>query len=218
MCNLYSITTNVEAVRNLFAVDRIDSSAGNFPARPSIFPAYDAPVIRQIDGERELTMMHWGFILPQRGKAPKVVNNTRDDKARTSRFWQSSFEERRCLIPATSFAEYHPGHRDEVGHKMVVWFAMKGDETRPPFAFAGIWRTWKGNYRGEFQEMNVFSMMTTTPNDVVKPIHPSRMPVMLDAADYASWLTGSPDEAGTLLKPISADRMQVATVGGKSDG
>ena len=83
MCNLYSITTNVEAIRRLFAVDRMGSSVGNLPAQPAIFPAYDAPVIRQVDGERELSMMHWGFILPQRDKAPKVVNNTRDDKATT---------------------------------------------------------------------------------------------------------------------------------------
>jgi len=217
MCNLYSHTTNVEAVRRLFAVDRVDSSAGNLPAQPAIFPAYDAPVIRQVDCERELSMMHWGFILPQRDKAPKVVNNTRDDKARTSRFWQSSFEERRCLIPANSFAEYHPKNRDENGHKTVVWFAMVGNEPRPPFAFAGIWRTWKGNYKGELRDLSVYSMMTTTPNEVVKPIHPSRMPVILDAADYDTWLTGSPDEAAGLLRPFAVERMHIATEGGKSD-
>ncbi len=217
MCNLYSITTNVEAIRSLFNVSRVDASAGNLPSLPAIFPAYDAPVIRLIDRERELSMMHWGFILPQRDKAPKVVNNTRDDKATTSRFWKSSFEERRCLIPASSFAEYHPKNRDKNGHKTVVWFAMKGDEPRPPFAFAGIWRAWKGNYKGELREMNVYSMMTTTPNEVVKPIHPSRMPVILNAGDYETWLAGSPDEATKLFKPLPAERMHFAMEGGKED-
>ena len=217
MCNLYSITTNVEAIRRLFAIDRMGSGAGNLPAQPAIFPAYDAPVIRQVDGERELSMMHWGFILPQRDKAPKVVNNTRDDKATTSRFWKSSFEERRCLIPASSFAEYHPKNRDEKGHKTVVWFAINGSEPRPPFALAGIWRTWKGDYKGEFQEMNVYSMLTTVPNEVVEPIHPSRMPVILDNGDYDTWLTGSPDNAAKLLKPFPADQMHIAMEGGKSD-
>ncbi|MEO1161016.1 MAG: hypothetical protein AAFW74_11265, partial [Pseudomonadota bacterium] len=56
-------TTNVEAIRNLFNVTAVDASAGNFPSQPVIFPAYDAPVVRQVDGERELSMMHWGFIL-----------------------------------------------------------------------------------------------------------------------------------------------------------
>ncbi|MEO1775649.1 MAG: SOS response-associated peptidase family protein [Pseudomonadota bacterium] len=36
---------------------------------------------------------------------PKAVNNARDDKVRTSPFWRSSFEERHCLIPATSYCE-----------------------------------------------------------------------------------------------------------------
>lgn len=201
----------------MFNIGRIDASAGNLPSLPAIFPGYSAPVIRQVNGERELSMMHWGFILPQRDKAPKVVNNTRDDKARSSRFWRSSFEERRCLIPASSFAEYHPKNRDKNGHKTVVWFAMKGNEPRSPFAFAGIWRTWKGNYKGELLEMNAYSMMTTTSNEVVKPIHPSRMPVILDPADCDTWLTGTPDEAEALLKPFAADQMHIAMEGGKTD-
>ncbi len=94
---------------------------------------------------------------------------------------------------------------------------MKGDEPRPPFAFGGIWRIWKGNNKGELQEMKVYSMMTTTPNEVVKPIHSSRMPVILDPIDYDAWLTGSPDEVDKLLKPFPANRMLIAMEGGKSD-
>ncbi len=217
MCNLYSSKRSVEEVRAWFRVSSVHPSAGNLPAQPSIFPAYDAPVVRLTnEGERELTMMHWGFVLPQQGKASKVVNNTRDDKARSSRFWQSSFQERRCLIPATGFAEYHPKNRDQNGHKTVVWFAMKGDEPRPQFAFAGIWRNWKGNYKRELREMNVYSMMTTKPNEVVKPIHPVRMPVILDSADYEQWLCGTSDEAYQLLRPFPAEKMHIAYEGDKS--
>jgi len=69
-------------------------------------------------------MMAWGFVLSQLGRSPKWVNNTRDDKVMSSGFWKSSFVERRRLIPATGFAEYHPTGRDEKGHKAVVWFSM----------------------------------------------------------------------------------------------
>ena len=93
-------------------------SAGNLAPQSEIYPGYEAPVIRLADdGERELVMMAWGFVLPQQGRSPKWVNNTRDDKVMSSGFWKSSFIERRCLIPATSFAEYHPTVRDEKGHK-----------------------------------------------------------------------------------------------------
>ena len=217
MCNLYSKTTNVEAMRRLFKVGKVDSSAANLPSQPSIFPAYDGPVIRLHEGERELSMMHWGFILPQNDKSPKVVKNARDDKVRTSNFWKSSFEQRRCLIPATSFAEYHPTHKDEKGHKTVVWFSLKGDEPRPPFTFAGIWRSWRGNYKDELREMNLYSMLTTTPNELVKPIHPTRMPVILNPDDYEQWLSGSPDEAVKLLQPFPPDLMRIALEGGKTD-
>jgi putative SOS response-associated peptidase YedK len=217
MCNLYSHTRNVEALRRLFRPDRLSSSAGNFAGQPAIFPGYDGAVVRLQDGQRELTMMHWGFLLPQRGKAPKIVNNTRDDKVNSSSFWKSSFVERRCLIPASSFAEYHPTERDGNGHKRVVWFALAGDEPRPPFAFAGIWRSWKGEYRGEFRELDVYSMLTTTPNELVKPIHPTRMPVILHAENHETWLTASPEAALRLCKPFPAGQMRITSATGKAD-
>ncbi|NNE25135.1 MAG: SOS response-associated peptidase [Rhizobiales bacterium] len=218
MCNLYSTKQSVDEVRSWFKVTRVNPSAGNLPAQPSIFPAHDAPVVRLADdGERELTVMKWGFVLPQQGKAPKHVNNCRDDKATTSNFWKASFRERRCLVPASSFAEYHPTERDEKGRKAIAWFALKGDEPRPPFAFAGLWRSFRGNYKGELTEFDTHTIMTTSPNEVVKPIHSTRMPVILDPSDYETWLAGSPDDAIKLTKPFSADRMQVAVIGGNQD-
>jgi putative SOS response-associated peptidase YedK len=71
MCNLYSNTTALEAMRRLFKLDQVDSSAGNFAGQPSIFPAYDGAVVRHVDGKRELTMMHWGSILPPEGQGTK---------------------------------------------------------------------------------------------------------------------------------------------------
>ena len=164
-----------------------------------------------------LTMMKWGFVLPQQGKAPKHVNNCRDDKATTSNFWKASFRERRCLVPASSFAEYHPTERNEKGHKAVAWFALKGDEPRPPFAFAGLWRSFRGNYKGELTEFDTHTIMTTKPNEVVKPIHPTRMPVILDPIDYEAWLSGSANDAINLAKPFPADQMHVAVIGGNQD-
>ena len=44
MCNLYRLTSNVEAMRRLFAVD--PSSSPNLPLFDEIYPDRDAPVIR----------------------------------------------------------------------------------------------------------------------------------------------------------------------------
>jgi hypothetical protein len=53
MCNLYLITTNQAAIRNLFKVTR--DSAGSLPPMPGVFPDYPAPVVRNAGAERELT-------------------------------------------------------------------------------------------------------------------------------------------------------------------
>src|SRR6266571_4262604 len=67
------------------------------------------------------------------GYAPKRVTNTRDDKVQT-KFWKDSFVTRRCLVPATAFCE-----PDEGKPARWHWFALKADESRPLFAFAGIY-------------------------------------------------------------------------------
>lgn len=41
MCNLYSMTKNVDAIRRLFG--ELNSSVGNLPSMPGIFPDYPAP-------------------------------------------------------------------------------------------------------------------------------------------------------------------------------
>jgi putative SOS response-associated peptidase YedK len=48
MCNLYSMTKNQAAIRNLFKVDR--DSTGNLSSMLGIFPDYPAPIVRNADG------------------------------------------------------------------------------------------------------------------------------------------------------------------------
>ena len=100
VCNLYSLTRNREAIIRLFKVSH--NRAAAFDPSPAIFPGRSAPIVRQApDGERELVLLSWGFVLVQSGRAPRRVTNVRDDKIRTSTFWRPSFEERRCLVPAS---------------------------------------------------------------------------------------------------------------------
>ncbi|SFF05529.1 SOS response associated peptidase (SRAP) [Sulfitobacter brevis] len=56
-------------------------------------------------------------------------------------------------------------------------------------------------------------MVTTTPNETVKPIHPDRMPVIVDQSDWEAWLMGSPDDAAKLLRPFPANRMMIIDSG-----
>lgn len=210
MCNLYSNTRSREAVRAWFGVS--DNRAYGFEPMPAIFPRSVAPIVRIAeDGEREMVPASWGFPLLRKGYAPKPVTNVRDDKVLTSSFWRPSFEARRCLVPASSYCE--PDSNSPAGWH---WFALKGDDDRPLFAFPGIWRRYKGPMKkdGPDVEVDVYAFMTTSPNTLTATIMHDRMPVLLsDESEFQTWLTGSSEEAYRLVRTYPPEAMHVVQSG-----
>jgi len=210
MCNLYSMTRSRDEVRRWLSVD--DNRAAHFEPQTAIFPGYQAPVVRlSEDGARELVVMSWGFVLLQTGKAPKRVTNVRDDKILKSGFWTGSFEERRCLVPASSYCE-PKGEKPAVWH----WFAINGDEQRPLFAFPGIWRKYVGPIKkdGPNVSLEVYAFLTTEPNELTASINHERMPVLLSSEDeFEIWLRGSSKEAFALARSFDAKRMRIVQSG-----
>ena len=75
MCNLYSITTNQEAIRALFRV--VNRYVGNLPPMRGVFPDYPAPVVRNSGSERELAVMRWGMPPPPPRAGGFPVTNIR---------------------------------------------------------------------------------------------------------------------------------------------
>jgi putative SOS response-associated peptidase YedK len=210
MCNLYSITTTQQAMRQLFKVKPAWDHTGNLPPLPGVFPDYPAPVVRNApDGEREMLMMRWGILGPiQFGGKP--VTNVRNLDSSHWRPWLGN----RCLVPATAFSEY-----SDSLPKVCHWFAR--DEARTPFAFAGIWRTWSG-VRGTKAnpvegEHLLFSFLTTEPNDIVRPIHAKAMPVILTERDWDVWLSSDTHAALALQQPAANDLMRIVAKGEKRD-
>ena len=128
MCNLYSITTNQEAIRALFRV--VNRYVGNLAPMPGVFPDYPAPAVRNAGTEREMVMMRWGMPPPPRTGGPPVTN-IRNTSSPHWRGWLKP--ENRCLVPFNSFAEYAPEPNPETKKKDVVWFALNDD--RPLTAF-----------------------------------------------------------------------------------
>jgi putative SOS response-associated peptidase YedK len=133
MCNLFSMVSNQKVVRGLFKVER--DRTGNLPPLPAIFPDYPSPVVRvDPDGVRALEMMRWGMPSPVKF-GEKACTNIRNVQSPHWRAWLK--KEYRCLVPATSFSEY-----TDSTPKIIHWFAL--EESRSLFAFAGIWRPWRG--------------------------------------------------------------------------
>lgn len=75
-----------------------------------------------------------------------------------------------------------------------------------PFAFAGLWDRW---HPKDGQPRETCTILTTTPNEVLRPLH-DRMPVILPPDAYSLWLDptiGEVERLQTLLTPYSADAM-----------
>ena len=218
MCNLYSMTRSQDAIRALFGV-KVDQT-GNLPSLPAVFPDQLAPVIRIGAGGRSLERMRWGFPPPPNSNE-KVTTNVRHLESSWWRPWLKP--EYRCIVPATSFCEYH-----DVGKK-PHWFALNAD--RPLFGFAGIWRPWTG-VRGtkaerkalleetgsEGREHLVFAFLTTSPNELIRPVHAKAMPVILTGNGIDIWLEADISIARDLQHPAPVDQLMQVATGLRQDG
>ena len=183
MCNLYRMTKNTDEVAAWF--DAVNEAGGaNFGAE--VFPGYPGAVV----AGGALKQMTWGFPLVMKGKngqplKPKPVNNTRTDKL-DSFFWRYSFEERRCLIPLTAWAEAE----GPKGARTRSWMARPDAEL---FACAGIWR--------DSEEWGpCYSMVMTEAAGLAAEVH-DRMPVLLAKGDWGQWAGGSAEDALALCRP-----------------
>jgi putative SOS response-associated peptidase YedK len=237
MCNLYSVTTNQEAIRRLFG--NLFDRTGNLPPMPGVYPDYRAPVIRNgADGEREMALARWGMPSPHNiqfeatkkraakleGKGKTVdfkellrmepdsgVTNIRNT---SSKHWKQWLDlKHRCVVPLNSFSEFSRAHGGN------IWFAL--DEKRPLAFFAGIWvPQWTSVRKVKEGETtnDLFGFLTTEPNAEVAPIHPKAMPVILTEMDEVeAWLTKPADEALALQRPLPEGSLKVVNTGVPED-
>ncbi|NTG07173.1 SOS response-associated peptidase [Rhizobium rhizogenes] len=231
MCNLYNISTNQEAIRQITRA--MVDSIGNLEPELDIYPDRFGPIVRNTPAGRELAKVRWG--LPSSKEALFQAAKKRADKLRAkgkdvefdellrmepdggttnvrnlaSKHWKRWFgEENRCVVPFTRFAE--PDYRDTGGGRVPnAWFAGAADE--PLLLFAGIWvPQWTSVRKIKEGEITIdlYGFLTTDANDFMKPIHKKAMPVILRNQDEVeTWLTSPWEEACKLAKPLPNDAL-----------
>lgn len=174
-------------------------------ARYNIAPTQPLLAVRQDGaGFRRAAVLRWGLV-PSWATDPAVGNrliNARAESVSRKPAFRDSFQQRRCLVPATGFYEW----KRVGGVKEPYLVRMRDDRA---FAFAGVWDRWQG----EEGRIESCAILTTWPNALVAAIH-NRMPVVLPRSAYDLWLDPDvrEDVLHPLLRPFPADEMEAFPV------
>jgi putative SOS response-associated peptidase YedK len=145
-------------------------------SRDNIAPTQEVLIVRRASPQasREARLHRWGLV-PSWAKDPAIGNrliNARAETVATKPAFRRAFKERRCLVLADGFYEWHK----EGANKQPYHIRLRDGR---PFAFTGLGEHWEG----EETAIDSCTLLTTTPNEVMRPLH-DRMPVILQAAEY----------------------------------
>lgn len=184
------------------------ASADWLAPRYNIAPSQPIPVVREdAMGARQLKLLHWGLV-PSWSKGPDPhysMINARAETLAEKPAYRAAFRYRRCLIPASGFYEWRP-----TGRGLKQPYAIRRSD-HAPFFMAGLWEHWMG---ADGDELESCSIVVTRANAKVATVH-ERMPVILDASNYAIWLDRNhqhTDDLDALLRPCDPDLLEVYAV------
>jgi len=174
-----------------------------YKPRYNIQPSQYVPVIRRGKLGNDAKLMKWGLV-PSWVRDISMWDGLPNAQAETlleKRSFKQLVDSRRCLIPADGFYEWRNDWRD----KTPIWYHLKG---KKPFAFAGLWDSWRNIELGDTLE--TFTIITTTANALIRQIR-NRMPVIFDREGGNQWLdsrVGISRSLSIVLVPFSSELME----------
>jgi putative SOS response-associated peptidase YedK len=204
MCGRFTQQRPSAELAALFAADDLAESPGE---RFNLAPQQlGLVVVEREDLRRAIVPYRWGLI-PAWAKDARIGNrliNARAETVATTPAFRSAFQKRRCIVPADGFYEWER-MTPEIRQPNLI---RRADGE--PMAFAGLWSIWRDPTQPDAEPVRTFSIVTTTANATLEPIH-DRMPVILPASTWDTWLAPSPAEPGellALLQPAPADLLE----------
>jgi putative SOS response-associated peptidase YedK len=203
MCGRFSLTLSAEQIAARFGA----SVPEGYRPRYNIAPTQEIIALVADAQGRHLETLRWGLI-PHWAKDPKIGNkliNARAETLFTKPSFRDAVRSRRCLIVADGFYEWR---QTPQGKRVPVYVRLKSKE---PFGFAGLWDVW-GSPEG--QTLKTCTIVTTEPNDLIRPIH-DRMPVIVPRELEELWLDPSsraPGELARVLRPYRAEELELFEV------
>ena len=187
MCGRFSQQRPASELAEIFAAEPL----ADLEPRYNVAPTDEALVVVQRDDRRAVTAYRWGLI-PHWAESARVGSrmfNARAETLTASPAFRDGLRRKRCLVPVDVFYEWK--REGDLRQPYTI-----GRADGRPLVLAGLWSGWRDPATDTVRR--TFTIVTTRPNATIAELH-DRMPVMLDEADWATWLDPAPTDAGQLL-------------------
>ena len=171
MCGRFELNTKFDELPKVLKEDCPIGLNIKYETRNLIKPTDPVLVIKN-EGKMKTTFMSWGFVPPWAKdpfdkKRPRPFN-ARLETVEEKKLFSESWKHKRCLIPASGFLEKSYRIRKE---------------NFDTFWLGGIWSKWTSP---DGNEIESFCIITTEPNDLIKPLN-HRMPVVVPNGYEKQW-------------------------------
>ncbi len=194
MCGRFALLIPGEELAEAFD---LPSAPVELAPRYNIAPTQPVAAVRANPGtgRKELTHFHWGLIpfwAKDLSMASRMIN-ARSETAAEKPAFRAAYKYRRCIVPASGFYEW----QKQNGGKQPLFIHHPQNK---PLGMAGLWEHWQSP---DGSEVESCTLLTTRPSEFMARIH-NRMPVILEPADYDTWLYTEPehlDQLQHLLRP-----------------
>jgi putative SOS response-associated peptidase YedK len=182
MCGRFALYTSLTVIRNHF---NIKSVSGEFKASYNVAPTHEVAVII----EKRLGKLNWGLVpswAEDLSGAARLINARAETLSRKPSF-KNLLKSKRCCVIADGFYEW----KKEGTVKQPYYITLPSGD---PFAFAGLYDTWKGPDGSPYHSCTI---ITIDACQAVATIH-NRMPVILQPLMLNVWLDAGIDDTSRL--------------------
>ncbi len=208
MCGRFVQTSSPKLLVERFDIDEVVVE-GELAPSYNVAPRAEVLTVIARGGIRRLGRMRWGLV-PSWATDATVGDrmiNARAESVMEKPAFRNALVRRRCLVPADGFYEWQA-----TGGRAKQPMFIRG-RAPAPLAFAGLWEVWRDPDDPEPAPLRTCTILTTTANQCVAPIH-DRMPVVLARAGWERWLSDDDDAAAAaaLLVPAPDDLLEAYPV------
>lgn len=228
MCGRITLAKTANAIMDELDVADWTDVAG-YSTGYNLAPTRLLPILFSSSGRRVIRLLQWGLVpawADEQGGGARLIN-ARSETAAVKPSFRHLLGRRHCVAMADGYYEWPEGSPTR-----QPWYIQRAD--RRLVLMAALWDTWSphpapptrhpthrhanasadAEAAGETEDaaisehrLHTFTILTTSPNPAIAALH-DRMPVILEPADVATWLSRGGtnlQHALDLMRPSAAE-------------